>query len=144
SSPDHDPPASCSQKVTLRIKWPKPMEVEGYGQKKIDAERQAAAAACKIFQNLGLLGPGNELFKPEKYRALADRVCSQEGAQPPELGFWDRGDPDKAGGGQLFSGQKPMSLNLETRGAAEVMLDVEKFLSQARPESRNTSKDTRY
>ncbi|KAM9308104.1 ATP-dependent RNA helicase DHX30 [Gastrophryne carolinensis] len=53
----------CNQnyKVTLRMKWPKPIEVEGYGQRKIDAERQAAAMACKILQDLGLLGYGNKL-----------------------------------------------------------------------------------
>lgn len=38
------------QKVTLHIKWPKNVEVEGYGTKKIDAERQAAAAACQLFK----------------------------------------------------------------------------------------------
>lgn len=38
------------QKVTLHIKWPKSVEVEGYGSKKIDAERQAAAAACQLFK----------------------------------------------------------------------------------------------
>lgn len=45
---------SLSQKVTLHIKWPKSVEVEGYGSKKIDAERQAAAAACQLFK-VGLL-----------------------------------------------------------------------------------------
>lgn len=38
------------QKVTLLIKWPRTVEVEGYGTKKIDAERQAAAAACQLFK----------------------------------------------------------------------------------------------
>jgi len=38
------------KKVTLHIKWPKSVEVEGYGSKKIDAERQAAAAACQLFK----------------------------------------------------------------------------------------------
>nr|KAF6420236.1 DExH-box helicase 30 [Molossus molossus] len=38
------------KKVTLHIKWPKTVEVEGYGSKKIDAERQAAAAACQLFK----------------------------------------------------------------------------------------------
>uniref|UniRef100_A0ABI0NNL0 ATP-dependent RNA helicase DHX30 n=1 Tax=Bos taurus TaxID=9913 RepID=A0ABI0NNL0_BOVIN len=39
------------KKVTLHIKWPKSVEVEGYGSKKIDAERQAAAAACQLFKD---------------------------------------------------------------------------------------------
>lgn len=42
--------SSFPQKVTLHIKWPKSVEVEGYGSKKIDAERQAAAAACQLFK----------------------------------------------------------------------------------------------
>ena len=42
--------SSLPQKVTLHIKWPKSVEVEGYGSKKIDAERQAAAAACQLFK----------------------------------------------------------------------------------------------
>ncbi|KAL7977835.1 hypothetical protein Chor_010787 [Crotalus horridus] len=47
-----------NSKVTLLIKWPKNVEVEGYGTKKIDAERQAAAAACQLF----------------KYRLLAEQL----------------------------------------------------------------------
>lgn len=43
-------PLFSLQKVTLHIKWPKSVEVEGYGSKKIDAERQAAAAACQLFK----------------------------------------------------------------------------------------------
>ncbi|XP_069815352.1 ATP-dependent RNA helicase DHX30 isoform X2 [Dendropsophus ebraccatus] len=46
-------------KVTLRLKWPRLIEVEGHGPKKIDAERQAAATACKILQDLGLLQANN-------------------------------------------------------------------------------------
>nr|KAF6420241.1 DExH-box helicase 30 [Molossus molossus] len=64
------------KKVTLHIKWPKTVEVEGYGSKKIDAERQAAAAACQLFKGWGLLGPRNELFDAAKYRVLADRFGS--------------------------------------------------------------------
>nr|XP_019579541.1 PREDICTED: putative ATP-dependent RNA helicase DHX30 isoform X1 [Rhinolophus sinicus] len=64
------------KKVTLHIKWPKSVEVEGYGSKKIDAERQAAAAACQLFKGWGLLGPRNELFDAAKYRVLADRFGS--------------------------------------------------------------------
>ncbi|PKU32541.1 atp-dependent rna helicase dhx30 isoform x1 [Limosa lapponica baueri] len=67
------------KKVTLHIKWPKNVEVEGYGTKKIDAERQAAAAACQLFKGWGLLGPRNELFDAAKYRLLADQLgCPDE------------------------------------------------------------------
>ncbi|KAK9395958.1 putative ATP-dependent RNA helicase DHX30 [Crotalus adamanteus] len=62
------------KKVTLLIKWPKNVEVEGYGTKKIDAERQAAAAACQLFKGWGLLGPRNELFDAAKYRLLAEQL----------------------------------------------------------------------
>ncbi|XP_069501946.1 ATP-dependent RNA helicase DHX30 isoform X2 [Ambystoma mexicanum] len=64
------------KKVTLLVKWPQPIEVHGSGRKKMDAERHAAAAACKIFQNWGLIGPGNKLFDPTTYRILGDRVSS--------------------------------------------------------------------
>nr|XP_028606947.1 ATP-dependent RNA helicase DHX30 [Podarcis muralis] len=67
------------KKVTLLIKWPKNVEVEGYGTKKIDAERQAAAAACQLFKGWGLLGPRNELFDAAKYRILAEQLgCPDE------------------------------------------------------------------
>ncbi|XP_076985577.1 ATP-dependent RNA helicase DHX30-like isoform X3 [Tamandua tetradactyla] len=47
------------KKVTLHIKWPKSVEVEGYGRKEIDAERQAAAAACQLFKvNSKSIRPG--------------------------------------------------------------------------------------
>lgn len=48
--PAHPVALLAFQKVTLHIKWPKNVEVEGYGTKKIDAERQAAAAACQLFK----------------------------------------------------------------------------------------------
>uniref|UniRef100_A0A8C5WX77 ATP-dependent RNA helicase DHX30 n=1 Tax=Laticauda laticaudata TaxID=8630 RepID=A0A8C5WX77_LATLA len=67
------------KKVTLLIKWPKNVEVEGYGTKKIDAERQAAAAACQLFKGWGLLGPRNELFDAAKYRILAEQLgCAEK------------------------------------------------------------------
>ncbi|XP_058039176.1 ATP-dependent RNA helicase DHX30 isoform X1 [Ahaetulla prasina] len=67
------------KKVTLVIKWPKNVEVEGFGTKKIDAERQAAAAACQLFKGWGLLGPRNELFDAAKYRILAEQLgCAEK------------------------------------------------------------------
>ncbi|XP_075070304.1 ATP-dependent RNA helicase DHX30 isoform X2 [Mixophyes fleayi] len=65
------------KKVVLRLKWPKLIEVEGYGTKKIDAEREAAAVACKIFQDLGLLGPGNK-FRHKNYKKLSSQLCSED------------------------------------------------------------------
>uniref|UniRef100_A0A8C8VQH7 ATP-dependent RNA helicase DHX30 n=1 Tax=Pelusios castaneus TaxID=367368 RepID=A0A8C8VQH7_9SAUR len=75
------------KKVTLHIKWPKNVEVEGYGTKKIDAERQAAAAACQLFKGWGLLGPRNELFDAAKYRILADQLGCPDDKWCPE-GRW--------------------------------------------------------
>uniref|UniRef100_A0A6I8NKM0 Helicase ATP-binding domain-containing protein n=1 Tax=Ornithorhynchus anatinus TaxID=9258 RepID=A0A6I8NKM0_ORNAN len=73
------------KKVTLRIKWPKSLEVEGYGSKKVDAERQAAAAACRLFKGWGLLGPRNEPLDAAKYRAFATRLGSPADSwQQPE------------------------------------------------------------
>ncbi|XP_068091400.1 ATP-dependent RNA helicase DHX30 [Hyperolius riggenbachi] len=46
-------------RVVLRLKWPTPIEVEGNGPSKAGAERQAAAQACKVFQDLGLLESKN-------------------------------------------------------------------------------------
>ncbi|XP_063780645.1 ATP-dependent RNA helicase DHX30 [Pseudophryne corroboree] len=71
SSSDH------SNRVILRIKWPKLIEVEGYGVKKIDAEREAAAAACKIFQDLGLLGAENK-FRRRKLKRLPNQFWSED------------------------------------------------------------------
>uniref|UniRef100_A0A8C6XBJ0 ATP-dependent RNA helicase DHX30 n=1 Tax=Naja naja TaxID=35670 RepID=A0A8C6XBJ0_NAJNA len=85
------------KKVTLLIKWPKNVEVEGYGTKKIDAERQAAAAACQLFKGWGLLGPRNELFDAAKYRILAEQLAGD-----PNRPFladlstcWRRMDPEE-------------------------------------------------
>ncbi|XP_044151622.1 ATP-dependent RNA helicase DHX30 isoform X2 [Bufo gargarizans] len=65
--------SGSKNRVTLRLKWPKLIEVEGYGPKKIDAERQAAAMACKILQDLGLLGPSD----PVQIREDAEPVSSR-------------------------------------------------------------------
>ncbi|XP_073533113.1 ATP-dependent RNA helicase DHX30 [Phyllobates terribilis] len=58
-------------RVLLRLKWPKLIEVEGYGPKKVDAERQAAARACKILQDLGLLHSGHLVGKGNLEESLA-------------------------------------------------------------------------
>ncbi|XP_056374785.1 ATP-dependent RNA helicase DHX30 isoform X2 [Hyla sarda] len=57
-------------KVTLRLQWPKLIEVEGHGAKKIDAERQAAAMACEILQDFGLLRMGNLKERRDQWESL--------------------------------------------------------------------------
>ncbi|XP_062850479.1 ATP-dependent RNA helicase DHX30 [Trichomycterus rosablanca] len=46
-------------KVTLH--WPEKIEMEGFGSRKMEAERRAAAAACHRLKELGVLGPRNQL-----------------------------------------------------------------------------------
>ncbi|XP_036286088.1 ATP-dependent RNA helicase DHX30 isoform X2 [Pipistrellus kuhlii] len=125
------------KKVTLHIKWPKSVEVEGYGSKKIDAERQAAAAACQLFKGWGLLGPRNELFDAAKYRVLADRFGSPadswwrpEPAMPPTS--WRQLNPESIRPGG--PGGLPHSLGREEEEEEEEELeegtiDVNDFLS---------------
>ncbi|XP_072269535.1 ATP-dependent RNA helicase DHX30 [Pyxicephalus adspersus] len=79
SNPDH--------KVILRIKWPKLIEVEGCGGRKVDAERHAAAQACQIFQDLGLLGSGRKFWQkklraaPDEYSAADEDPMEVQGGQ---------------------------------------------------------------
>uniref|UniRef100_G3TVG8 RNA helicase n=1 Tax=Loxodonta africana TaxID=9785 RepID=G3TVG8_LOXAF len=129
------------KKVTLHIKWPKSVEVEGYGSKKIDAERQAAAAACQLFKGWGLLGPRNELFDAAKYRVLADRFGSpadswwrQEPTMPPTS--WRQLNPDSIRPGG--PGGLSRSLGLE-----EGTIDVTDFLSMTQQDSHTPLRDSR-
>ncbi|KAG9472018.1 hypothetical protein GDO78_021599 [Eleutherodactylus coqui] len=71
--------SGSKHRVTLRLKWPKLIEVEGYGPKKIDAERQAAAMACKVLQDLGLFGPNNPGARgdPEATTPVSSRTRSR-------------------------------------------------------------------
>ncbi|XP_048190491.1 ATP-dependent RNA helicase DHX30 isoform X3 [Perognathus longimembris pacificus] len=138
------------KKVTLHIKWPKSVEVEGYGSKKIDAERQAAAAACQLFKGWGLLGPRNELFDAAKYRVLADRFGSPadswwrpEPTMPPTS--WRQLNPEsiRPGGPGL-----PRSLGREEEEDEEEELeegtiDVSEFLSLTQQDSHNPLRDSR-
>ncbi|KAM8967200.1 ATP-dependent RNA helicase DHX30 [Pelodytes ibericus] len=113
------------KRVTLHVKWPKHIAVEGYGQKKVDAERQAAAVACKIFQRLGLLGPGNEPLRPRMYRALASRFT-------PE-------DPDSP-----VLDQETRFGALADREESAEMVRAAHNLSQTHPKSRKPSRDPRF
>ncbi|XP_074507554.1 ATP-dependent RNA helicase DHX30 [Sebastes fasciatus] len=49
------------KKATVTLSWPCKMEEEGFASKKIDAERNAAAAACFKLREMGVIGPNNQL-----------------------------------------------------------------------------------
>ncbi|XP_017540855.1 ATP-dependent RNA helicase DHX30 [Pygocentrus nattereri] len=49
------------KRATVTLLWPQRIEVEGFGSRKVEAERRAAAAACHRLRELGVLGPGNQL-----------------------------------------------------------------------------------
>ncbi|XP_064130682.1 ATP-dependent RNA helicase DHX30 isoform X4 [Loxodonta africana] len=139
------------KKVTLHIKWPKSVEVEGYGSKKIDAERQAAAAACQLFKGWGLLGPRNELFDAAKYRVLADRFGSpadswwrQEPTMPPTS--WRQLNPDSirpGGPGGLSRSLGREEEEDEEEELEEGTIDVTDFLSMTQQDSHTPLRDSR-
>ncbi|KYO33303.1 putative ATP-dependent RNA helicase DHX30 isoform C [Alligator mississippiensis] len=157
------------KKVTLHIKWPKNVEVEGYGTKKIDAERQAAAAACQLFKGWGLLGPQNELFDAAKYRILADQLgCTDDRWCPegkwrsksgPSLAdlstCWRRMEPDDSIQ-PMEQGRMPKAMRrddleegeleegeLEEGELEEETIDVSDYLSMTQNESRTSARDSR-
>uniref|UniRef100_A0A452H8M0 ATP-dependent RNA helicase DHX30 n=1 Tax=Gopherus agassizii TaxID=38772 RepID=A0A452H8M0_9SAUR len=127
------------KKVTLHIKWPKNVEVEGYGTKKIDAERQAAAAACQLFKGWGLLGPRNELFDAAKYRILADQLGCPEDRWCPESRWRSKSGPSLAdlSTWELEEGE------LEEGELEEDTIDVTDYLSMAQNEARTPARDMR-
>ncbi|XP_076829005.1 ATP-dependent RNA helicase DHX30 isoform X2 [Brachyhypopomus gauderio] len=49
------------KRATVTLLWPQRIEAEGFGSRKVEAERQAAAAACRRLKDLGVLGPQNQL-----------------------------------------------------------------------------------
>ncbi|XP_065442760.1 ATP-dependent RNA helicase DHX30 isoform X2 [Chrysemys picta bellii] len=157
------------KKVTLHIKWPKNVEVEGYGTKKIDAERQAAAAACQLFKGWGLLGPRNELFDAAKYRILADQLGCPEDKWCPESKWrsksgpsladlstcWRRVEPDDSIQ-SMEQGRMPKAMRreeleegeleegeLEEGELEEDTIDVTDYLSMAQNEARTPARDMR-
>ncbi|XP_022262499.2 ATP-dependent RNA helicase DHX30 isoform X1 [Canis lupus baileyi] len=139
------------KKVTLHIKWPKSVEVEGYGSKKIDAERQAAAAACQLFKGWGLLGPRNELFDAAKYRVLADRFGSPadswwrpEPTMPPTS--WRQLNPESirpGGPGGLSRSLGREEEEDEEEELEEGTIDVTDFLSMTQQDSHTSLRDSR-
>ncbi|XP_048384755.1 ATP-dependent RNA helicase DHX30 isoform X2 [Stegostoma tigrinum] len=64
------------KKTVLYISWPRKLKVEGFGNKKVVAEKHAAAAACRIFKQWGLLGPKNQLFQAQEYQDLAAKCAA--------------------------------------------------------------------
>lgn len=125
--------------------------MEGYGSKKIDAERQAAAAACQLFKGWGLLGPRNELFDAAKYRVLADRFGSPadswwrpEPTMPPTS--WRQLNPENirpAGTGGLSRSLGREEEEDEEEELEEGTIDVTEFLSMTQQDSHNPLRDSR-
>lgn len=141
------------KKVTLHIKWPQPIQVHGIGSKKIDAERRAAAEACKIFQSWGFLGPGNELFNSATYRELSNKFSSSS------LKDWQAQGQDFSQGNNVRQYLKPVGVTQRDRGGQsktvqpeeeeelqelEEMeggtMDVSDYLSQAQQNNMNSSR----
>ncbi|XP_028933729.1 ATP-dependent RNA helicase DHX30 isoform X1 [Ornithorhynchus anatinus] len=139
------------KKVTLHIKWPKSVEVEGYGSKKIDAERQAAAAACQLFKGWGLLGPRNELFDAAKYRTLATRFgSSADSWWRPEptmpVNSWRQLNPESIrplGPGGLSRSIGREEEEEEEEELEEGTIDVTDFLSMTQQDSHTPLRDGR-
>ncbi|XP_036850107.1 ATP-dependent RNA helicase DHX30 isoform X1 [Manis javanica] len=139
------------KKVTLHIKWPKSVEVEGYGSKKIDAERQAAAAACQLFKGWGLLGPRNELFDAAKYRVLADRFGSPadswwrpEPTMPPTS--WRQLNPESLRPGAPGGLSRSLGRDEEEDEEEELeegTMDVSDFLSLTQQDPHAPPRDSR-
>ncbi|KAF2986988.1 hypothetical protein EK904_009360 [Melospiza melodia maxima] len=131
-------------KVTLHIKWPKNVEVEGYGTKKIDAERQAAAAACQLFK----LGCPDERWCSEgKWRSksgpsLADlstcwrRMEPDDAIQPMEQGRMPKAmRREELEEGELEEGE------LEEGELEEEAIDVSDYLPMAHQDARTPGRD---
>ncbi|XP_078396973.1 ATP-dependent RNA helicase DHX30 isoform X1 [Cetorhinus maximus] len=70
------------KKTVLHISWPRKLKVEGFGKKKVVAEKHAAAAACRIFKQWGLLGPKNQLFQAQEYQDLAAKFSALAVGEP--------------------------------------------------------------
>ncbi|KAM5157065.1 ATP-dependent RNA helicase DHX30 [Mantella aurantiaca] len=90
-------------RVILRLKWPKPIEVEGRGEKRGDAECHAAAQVCKIFQDLGLLDSGGRHRLPVPRPGISSAAALDE-------------EEDEDGGGRRR--KKIRSVRTENRLAA--------------------------
>ncbi|XP_067218284.1 ATP-dependent RNA helicase DHX30 [Chanodichthys erythropterus] len=56
------------KRATVTLHWPMRMEAEGFGSRKLEAERQAAAAALCKLRELGVLGQGKQPSVTSKTR----------------------------------------------------------------------------
>ncbi|XP_026883041.2 ATP-dependent RNA helicase DHX30 [Electrophorus electricus] len=56
------------KRATVTLLWPQRIETEGFGSRKVQAERRAAAAACRRLKELGILSPGNQLPSRKRSR----------------------------------------------------------------------------
>ncbi|XP_017327695.3 ATP-dependent RNA helicase DHX30 isoform X2 [Ictalurus punctatus] len=72
------------KRATVTLFWPQRIEVEGFGSRKQEAERRAAAAACHRLRELGVLGPRNQLPTQRLARESGWRsfVCEDEDEDP--------------------------------------------------------------
>ncbi|XP_068196409.1 ATP-dependent RNA helicase DHX30 [Antennarius striatus] len=59
------------KKATVTLQWPCKIQEEGHADKKVDAERFAAAAACLRLREMGIIGPNNQL---PRRRAVGNRT----------------------------------------------------------------------
>ncbi|KAL6491098.1 hypothetical protein MHYP_G00014430 [Metynnis hypsauchen] len=77
------------KRATVTLLWPQRIEVEGFGSRKVEAERRAAAAACHRLRELGVLGPGNQLPR----RRLARRPVQSSFLEDADEDVHDRLEP---------------------------------------------------
>ncbi|KAG7455080.1 hypothetical protein MATL_G00252680 [Megalops atlanticus] len=110
------------KRATVTLLWPEKMEVEGFGTRKIDAERRAAAAACRMLREMGVLDSGDEItgMRGQRKREQEEEdpgtldttdfppapLGRTQG--PPRLSSVSQGDPSVAHALSLFP--KPKSL----------------------------------
>ncbi|KAM9789373.1 ATP-dependent RNA helicase DHX30 [Neosynchiropus ocellatus] len=81
---------SCTEgtglkKATVTVLWPCRIEEEGYANKRFDAERFAAAAACLKLKELGLIGPDNQLPRRRSSREREKVLSSLSNRLPQAL-----------------------------------------------------------
>ncbi|XP_032876217.1 ATP-dependent RNA helicase DHX30 isoform X2 [Amblyraja radiata] len=77
-----------TKKTLLYLSWPRKLVIKGYGAKKVEAERHAAAVACGIFKQWGLLGPKNQLFRAQEYEQLVAKFADGR----PQVGLMEESE----------------------------------------------------
>ncbi|XP_061111086.1 ATP-dependent RNA helicase DHX30 [Conger conger] len=90
------------KRATLTVRWPEMIEVEGFGSRKVEAERQAAAAACQRLRELGVLEPGSSLSGSSLGQVSMDVVADRRTSDiadfpyPPQAGTQGPPDPPRS------------------------------------------------